>query len=218
MAKNSHRGKGDKNMALTRKFLTAMGVEGEKIDEIINAHSETVEALKDEVKKYKEEAEANSEAKEKVDELQKKVDELTKEVEKNAEDGYKEKYDSLKEEYDDYKKTVSADKEKQAKTEAYKKLLKESGVSEKRIDSVLKVSDIDSLKIDKDGTLEGIDDLKKKITEEWADFIEKAGEQGAKISTPPKDDNGGNSSGSSYAVNRVQQYRANLYGALPESK
>ena len=32
-------------MALTRKFLTAMGIEDDKIDEIITAHSETVNAL-----------------------------------------------------------------------------------------------------------------------------------------------------------------------------
>ena len=31
-------------MALTRKFLAALGIEADKIDEIINAHSETVDA------------------------------------------------------------------------------------------------------------------------------------------------------------------------------
>lgn len=37
-------------MALTRKFLKAMGVEDEKIDEIINAHTETVDGLKEQIK------------------------------------------------------------------------------------------------------------------------------------------------------------------------
>ncbi|MEE6208498.1 MAG: hypothetical protein VZR95_10630, partial [Alphaproteobacteria bacterium] len=44
-------------MALTRKFLTALGIEADKIDEIINAHSETVEALKSEIDTYKGKAE-----------------------------------------------------------------------------------------------------------------------------------------------------------------
>jgi hypothetical protein len=35
-------------MALTRKFLAAMGIEAEKVDEIIAAHTETVNALKEE--------------------------------------------------------------------------------------------------------------------------------------------------------------------------
>lgn len=33
-------------MALTRKFLAAMGIEADKIDSIIDAHTETVDALK----------------------------------------------------------------------------------------------------------------------------------------------------------------------------
>ena len=37
-------------MALTRKMLKAMGIEEEKIDEIIDAHTETVNALKDQSK------------------------------------------------------------------------------------------------------------------------------------------------------------------------
>ena len=34
-------------MALTRKFLKAMGIEDDKIDQIIDAHTETVTALKE---------------------------------------------------------------------------------------------------------------------------------------------------------------------------
>ena len=44
-------------MALTRKFLKAMGIEEEKIEEIISAHSETVTGLKEEAEKYKADAE-----------------------------------------------------------------------------------------------------------------------------------------------------------------
>ena len=35
-------------MSLTRKFLAALGIEQDKIDEIIEAHTETVNALKEE--------------------------------------------------------------------------------------------------------------------------------------------------------------------------
>ena len=43
-------------MSLTRKFLSAMGIEQEKIDQIIEAHTETVDALKADRDKYKEQA------------------------------------------------------------------------------------------------------------------------------------------------------------------
>ena len=167
-------------MALTRKFLTALNIDADKIDEIITAHSETVDALKKERDDFKAEAEANSEAKASAEKLQKQVDELTKQIDANGKDAYKVKYEAIKEEFDDFKKTIKAEK-----TEAYRKLLKESGVSEMRIEAVLKVSDIDSLKIDDKGALEGIDELKKAIAEEWADFIEKTNVQGANTANPP---------------------------------
>ena len=44
-------------MALTRKFLSALGIDADKVDEIINAHTETVDALKNERDKYKADAE-----------------------------------------------------------------------------------------------------------------------------------------------------------------
>ena len=44
-------------MALTRRALKAMGIEDEKIDEIINMHTETVDGLKADVAKYKADAE-----------------------------------------------------------------------------------------------------------------------------------------------------------------
>jgi hypothetical protein len=185
MAKQRHRRKGDNNMALTRKFLTALNIDADKIDEIITAHSETVDALKAERDNYKAEAEANNEAKANADKLQKQVDELTEQVKANGKDAYKVKYEAVKEEFDDFKKAIKAEKTKAEKTDAYRKLLKEAGVADKRIESVLKVSDIDNLKINEDGTLDGADDLKKSIVAEWADFIEKTGVQGASTATPP---------------------------------
>lgn len=178
-------------MALTRKYLSALGIEADKIDEIISAHSETVDALKTDRDNFKAQAEANSEAKANAEKLQKQVEELQKQVDANGKDTYKVKYDALKEEFTEYKNTIKAEKTKADKTEAYRKLLKESGVAEKRIDAVLKVSDIDSLKIDDKGVLEGAEDLKKAIADEWSDFIEKTGVQGASTATPPASSSGG---------------------------
>ena len=44
-------------MALTRKFLEALGIEQAKIDEIISAHTEVTDALKADRDSYKEKAE-----------------------------------------------------------------------------------------------------------------------------------------------------------------
>lgn len=168
-------------MALTRKFLSALGIEAEKIDEIINAHAETVDALKEERDKFRSNAEAYEAEQKKVADLEKQVEALKD----SSKESYKVKYEALKEEFSDYKKGIENEKTKATKTDAFKALLKEIGVSDKRIDAVTKVSDIDGLKLDKDGNIEGAEDLKANLTTEWADFIVKEQSKGANTATPP---------------------------------
>ena len=173
-------------MALSRKMLKAMGIEDEKIDQIIEAHSDTVDALKEERDKYKVEAE-------KVPGIQKELDTLKEAAEKNeGKNPYKVKYDALKEEFETFKADTEKAASKAAKENAYKALLKESGILEKHIDKVLKVSDLDSIELDKDGKIKDVEALKKSIKEEWDDFIpQNKGTQGANTSTPPANVGGG---------------------------
>jgi len=172
-------------MALTRKFLTALGIESDKIDEIINAHSETVTALKEERDGYKDKAE-------KYDGLQKELNEANKKIEDlSKEDTYKVKYDAIKEDFDNFKKEIETEKTNTNKKSAYKQLLKEIGIADKRIEAVAKLVELDKIKLDKDGKIEGVDDLKKSLSEEWADFIVKDGKEGVNTSTPPGNNQGG---------------------------
>lgn len=96
------------------------------------------------------------------------------------------KYNALKEEFTSYKNDVSAKETKATRSNAYKELLKQAGVSEKRLDSVLKVSDIDSLEMGEDGKFKDADKLIESIKTEWADFITTTETRGAKTATPPK--------------------------------
>lgn len=166
-------------MALTRKMLTAMEIPTEKVDEIINAHAETVDALKEERDSYKSKAEKSDDIQRQLDQANEKIQELSKE------DSYKVKYDALKEEFDSYKQDIETEKSNNDKKEAYKALLKEIGISDKRIDSVAKLAELDKIKLDKDGKIEGSGDLKKALKEEWADFIVTEGKEGAGTATPP---------------------------------
>lgn len=170
-------------MALSRKFLSALGIEADKIDEIINAHVETVDALKEERDGFKEKAEKFSADHDRVASLEKELESLKD----SNKESYKVKYEAVKEEFAEFKKGVETEKARDQKSGAFKALLKEIGVSDKRIESVLKVSasDIDNLKFDKEGKIEGIDEIKKNLASEWADFIEKTNTQGANTATPP---------------------------------
>jgi len=170
-------------MSLTRKMLKAMGIEDEKIDQIIDAHTETVEALKADRDKFKEDAD-------KLPEVQKKLDDAKAAAEKDGKDPFKVKYEAIKEEFANFKKDIEEKETKSRKEAAYKALLKDAGVSEKRIDSILRVTDLEEAKLDADGKFENASELKKSIKEEWSDFIVTNGKQGADTPNPPPSGSG----------------------------
>lgn len=165
-------------MALTRKFLAALGIEQDKIDEIITAHSETVDALKKERDSYKADAE-------KLPAVQKELDGFKAAEEKAGKDPFKVKYEALKEEFDGYKAAQEKKETTDKKAAAYRKLLADAGVREKRIDAVLRVTDLDGFELDENGQLKDADKLTKEISEEWEDFIDKTETKGAASANPP---------------------------------
>lgn len=175
-------------MALTRKYLSALGIEADKIDEIINAHVETVDALKEERDGYKAKAEKADDLEKQLKDANAKVTELSKE------DSYKVKYDALKSDFDEYKKGIENEKSRATKLTAYKELLKEVGIAEKHINSVSKLAELDSIKLDKDGKIEGADDMKKALSDEWADFIVTKDTKGANETNPPANNGGSHKS------------------------
>lgn len=195
-------------MAVTRKLLRALGIEDEKADQILEAHTETVNEIKAERDRYKEDAE-------KLPGVQKELDDLKEAAEQNAQNPYKAQYEAVKKQFDDYKADVAAKQEKDAKTAAYRKLLKEQGISEKYIDPIMKVTPVDDLELDDKGQFKNAEDLKKSITEQWDGFAVKEETHGAPTLTPPGAGNGtaGGSATKSRAAILAEQYNASLYGA-----
>ena len=161
-------------MSLTRKMLKAMGIEEEKIDQIIEAHSETVDSLKADRDSYKEDAE-------KLKDVQKELDDLKA----KGDDGWKEKHDRLKAEFDQYKNDVQAKETKAAKEAAYRTILKDANLSEKGIEKAVKYAEWDKIELGEDGKLKGANDHIKAAREEWAEYVTTTTTTGAKTSTPP---------------------------------
>lgn len=163
-------------MALTRKFLSALGIEEAKIDEIISAHADTVNALKEQRDGYKADAD-------KLPTVQRELDDLK--ASQSGDDPYKEKYENKAREFDEYKKSVEAKELKRSKSTAYKQVLKELNAS--HVDSILKASqtELDKIELDENGKIKDVDKLKESIKKEWADFIVAEGQKGANTATPP---------------------------------
>ena len=90
----------------------------------------------------------------------------------------------MKKEFDEYKTDVKNKQEKSQIESAYKRILLDCGISEKRIDKILKVSDLSTIKM-KDGKVDNLDEVKKNIEDEWSDFIVKKDVKGASVTTPP---------------------------------
>lgn len=166
-------------MALSRKQLAAMGIEAEKIDQIIEAHAETVSALKDEAEKYKENASKYADVKKELDQLKKSTE---------GKD-----YDKLKAEYEKYKADVEAEHTKAAKEKAYRDALKDANLSDKGVEKALKYAEWDKIELDDDGKLKDAKAHVKAVREEWAEYIVKQGTKGAETSTPPVGGGGGGS-------------------------
>lgn len=169
-------------MALTRKMLKAMGIEEDKIEQIIEAHSETVDALKDERDDYKAKADT-------LPDVQKQLDEAKKALAKHG-DGEvvaKSEYDKIKNEYDTYKSEQVAKETRAAKERAVREFYKSAvGISEKRLDAIMKVTKLDDFELDHDGKIKNADEHAKTAKEEWADFVDTYGEEGAGTARPPQ--------------------------------
>lgn len=198
-------------MALTRKFLTAMGIEAEKIDEIITAHAETVDGLKEERDTARKEVEQYKKAADKLPDVEKELNELKEKVKKDAKDPYEPKYNELKEEFDKYKADIEAKEITSKKESAYKTLLKEAGVPDKIVDAILKGTDISAIELTEDGKIKDADEKTKAVKTEWEGYIQTEGKQGAKTPTPPEN-NGGEATKPSRAAQLAQKYHENLYG------
>lgn len=158
--------------------MQALGIEAEKIDEIIDAHVEVVNSIKEERDAYKADADA-------LPGIKSELEALKADASNNNENSYKVKYEAIKEEFEEFKKGISEKESKAKKENAYRELLKGAGIPEKRLDAIMRVSDIASIEFDDDGKTKNAEELTKAIKEEWADFIPQTSVKGANMANPP---------------------------------
>ncbi len=182
-------------MALTRKLLSSMGIEADKIDQIIEAHTETVSGLKqqiadlgDELTKAKETGSAESG---RLKDVQKELDDLKNQVAEDAKAREGKDYDALKKEYEDYKAEVQEKAVKSAKEKALRDLLSDMKVSDKGTSMIMKYMGVSGVELNEDGKLKDATAIRKAVKEDWGDYIPKVEEKGADTKQPPTDGKGG---------------------------
>lgn len=168
-------------MAMTRKFLKAMGIEEEKIEQIIEAHTETVNALKEERDNYKKDATTLKDVQKELDELKAKGD-----------DGWKEKHDKVKKEYEEYKSDVEGKQARETKEKATRAYFESAGITGKNLDIAMRGSraEIDGLEMDGE-KIKDTASLKALVDGDFASLVTTTTTKGASTATPPAGGQGG---------------------------
>ncbi len=204
-------------MALTRKLLNALGIEADKVEQIIEAHTETVDALKKERDTAKALADQYKEDADKLPKVQEELDGL-----KNAQSDnpYKEQYEKERDAFEAYKKDIE-EKEAAAKKEsAYRKILTDAGVSDGIVDLIIKGDPVE-IEFDENGKVKGAEEITKAVKEKWSKYIVEEHREGTQTHNDPNagaagERGGGDNRGMSRAAQIASQFARDKYGVQKE--
>lgn len=173
-------------MSLTRKMLKAMSIEDEKIEQIIEAHLEPVNALKEEVDKYKADAE-------KLEEAKKEIETLKKRIAKNGDEEMvsKAEYDKVKKDFDDYKEEIANKQAKEAKEKAVRTFYESKGITGKNLEIAMRGSraEIDGIELDGD-KIKDNSALDALVKGDFSGLVATTTTKGANIANPPANSGG----------------------------
>ena len=159
-------------MALKRELLKGMGLTEEQVSAIITEHAASIDGIK---------AQYDT----RIGALEAEIEAAKANAAQQAE-----KYTALNTEYEGYKTEVNTKEANRAKGNAYRTMLRDIGIADKRLDSIMRVTDLNGIELDKDGNIKDADKLTAKAREEWADMIVVAPTVGAATATPPANNGG----------------------------
>lgn len=197
-------------MALSRKQLKALGIEDDKIDLIIEAHTETVNGLKDQIETLK-----NNEPK--PESAHAKDGEGKDAAKDSGKDAFEDKYNQTKKELDDLKKSIADEKLLEKKKAAFKELCKDAGLSDKGLEKAVKYAEWDKIELDEKDEIKGKKDVLNGVKEEWSDYVQTTGTKGAETATPPAGEAEKPKPNQAF-IDRIAAYRAEKYGAQPATQ
>lgn len=198
-------------MAFTRAEIREILGEAHTDDiasKLINLHRSVLDPIKDDL-----DAEKRASAKwkaeaDKLPDLQKKLEGYEK-----GED-WKAKYEKEHADFDAYKGQVAQDAQTAKAKAAYRKLLIEEKISEKALDAVINATDYSKMKLKEDGTLDGIEELKKDINTRWGGFKVSQRQRGQEVETPPQGAPGGSDGSVRSYIRKLHEDR---FGAAPQN-
>ena len=152
----------------------------------------------------------------KLDEIETlKGEKQTAEDNATSAERWRTKAEKLQKDIEDMKADYAAKEQLSKVKAAYRKLLEESGIDSKRLDTVVRATIFDGMNLGEDGKLEGADALKTAIEHDWADFKVSTEVKGANVETPPSNPSG--SGANPRAAEIARQYHERKYGKAAEA-
>lgn len=194
-------------MALTQKMLKAMGIEDDQREQILDAHQEVLESIKSERDEFKKLAEQ-------VPDLQRQLEEAKA---ASGDSEWEQKYEDEHQAFEDFKSQVATEKAEADKAQAYRGVLMAAGIDPKRIDTIMRVTDLSQVEME-DGKLKDTEKLQESAKQEWADFVVKSNTQGSNPATPPTKSSPNVEGGDPEVARRMQERYERRYGKAQESK
>lgn len=179
-------------MALTRRFLVTLGIEAEKIDEIIAAHTESTEALKAQIADSKAETAKLTEVQAELDKVKKDLETANATIEAASKDDYKGKYEATSKELELLKNEAAAKKLATAKETALTGHLKKLGYSERATRLIIRNGFANDVEIDDSGKATNLDSVTSTIQadSDFSGFTPKVTDNNHEPATPPQNTGG----------------------------
>ena len=174
-------------MSFKRSDLVALGIEPEKIQTLIDWHSETVKGLQAKIEEYKDNADKLTEVQDELDKVKKDLETANKSIEKAAKDDFKGKYEAVSAELEMLKSETAAKESATAKRAALKDELKKAGYTERATSLILRNGFADDVEMDEEGKATNLETVIKSIQadSDFSGFTPKVKEDNLKLENPP---------------------------------
>ena len=118
--------------------------------------------------------------------------------------------------FEDFKAQVATEKADAEKAQAYRGMLMAAGIDPKRIDAIMRVTDLSEVEME-DGKLKESGKLEEAAKQEWADFVIKTVTKGSNPATPPESKGNVPEGADPEVVKRIKERHERLYGKAEDT-
>lgn len=180
-------------MSFKRKDIEALGIEPDKVQILVDWHTETVRALQSQISGLEEKGDKLAEVQAELEQVKNDLKAANDKITAAEKDDYKGKYEALNAEMALMKDEAAAKATTDIKRAALQEQLKTAGYTETATSLILRNGFANDVELDEAGKAKNLDDVIKAIQadKDFSGFTPKVEETTVKLETPPANTGGG---------------------------